>query len=91
MHCVEMGWDESWRMSCLMPKDCVKINSKGVHMYSYIQDYLNLQCFQNQKNVPNVCFKDKSPVVPFHGITSQYSQLKEIQIFAPIKQGTEKT
>ena len=32
MHCVEMGWDESWRMSCLMPKDCVKINSKGVHI-----------------------------------------------------------
>ena len=35
--------------------------------------------------------KDKSPVVPFHEITSQYSQFKEILIFAPIQQGTEKT
>ena len=36
--------------------------------------------------------KDKSPVVPFHRITLQYSKLKiEIWIFAPIQQGTEKT
>ena len=35
--------------------------------------------------------KNKSPVVPFHEIPSQYSQFKEIRIFAPIQQGTEKT
>ena len=37
-------------------------------------------------------FKCKSPGVPFHRITSQYSWIiKEIWIFAPIQQGTEKT
>ena len=36
-------------------------------------------------------FKDKFPVVLFHEITLQYSYFKEIWIFAPIQQGTEKT
>ena len=31
-------------------------------------------------------FKGKSPVVPFHGITSPYSYFEEIWIFAPIQQ-----
>ena len=30
--------------------------------------------------------KGKSPVVPFHGITSPYSYFEEILIFAPIQQ-----
>ena len=36
-------------------------------------------------DVNSVSSKDKSPVVPFHGITSQYSLFKEIWIFAPDK------
>ena len=35
--------------------------------------------------------KGKLPGVLFHGITSQYSLCKEIWIFVPIQQGTEKT
>jgi hypothetical protein len=35
--------------------------------------------------------KNKTVVVPFHGITLQYSNFKEILILAPIQQGTEKT
>ena len=31
-------------------------------------------------------FKDKSPEVPFHGITSPYSYFEVIWIFAPIQQ-----
>ena len=30
--------------------------------------------------------KGKSPVVPFHGITSPYSYFEEILIFAPIQE-----
>ena len=30
--------------------------------------------------------KDKSPVVPFYGITLPYSYFEEILIFAPIQQ-----
>ena len=30
--------------------------------------------------------KDKSPVVPFHGITLPYSYFEEIWIFVPIQQ-----
>ena len=42
----------------------------------------------NQVSLFFETFEDKSPVVPLHEITCWF---KEIRIFAPIQQGTEKT
>ena len=41
-------------------------------------------CFYLLKSMKVI--KDKSPEVPFHGITSPYSYFEVIWIFAPIQQ-----
>ena len=48
-----------------------------IHFVSWKKNTLHKICGSGE---------DKSPIVPFHGITSTYSYFKEIWIFTPIKQ-----
>ena len=44
-----------------------------------------------RKLSPTFVGKGKSPGVPFHGITSQYSYLKKFEFLRPFSKAAEKT
>ena len=64
----------------------LNINSVRVVLFDWgnIKLQLNLHGVDSSNGM-FVC-KGKSPVVPFHGITSPYRYFEEIWIFAPIQQ-----